>query len=246
MNPERASKEMKGDSKLARPRFDKDAYACPKKTKARRRERRAVTVLLCAFLFVLGHLVSANAALYNVAQGASVSLSGNFFTEYRDWSVSHPDGSPGSRELIASIVDGKSLNERTQWDQGTLWWDEHGQGTATVFIDLGKEFFIDSFRVQADNNDTYRISYYDEGMLEWTDIGHFGSWGMITRPMLAPPDTIRTSQLAVQAIGGDGWYSISEIQAYGQPVPIPAAVWLFGSGLIGLVGITRKSSQHAR
>jgi hypothetical protein len=29
------------------------------------------------------------------------------------------------------------------------------------------------------------------------------------------------------------------------PVPVPAAVWLFGSGLIGLVGIRRKSSKAA-
>jgi hypothetical protein len=25
-----------------------------------------------------------------------------------------------------------------------------------------------------------------------------------------------------------------------QPVPVPAAVWLFGSGLIGLVGVARR------
>ena len=33
----------------------------------------------------------------------------------------------------------------------------------------------------------------------------------------------------------------------GQPVsnvPVPAAVWLFGSGFIGLIGLRRKSSKN--
>lgn len=40
---------------------------------------------------------------------------------------------------------------------------------------------------------------------------------------------------------GSGNYYIGEVQALDQsPVPIPGAIWLFGSGLIGLVGIRRK------
>ena len=49
------------------------------------------------------------------------------------------------------------------------------------------------------------------------------------------------------------------IEAYGQPVsantvvgtfnlapvPVPAAVWLFGTGLLGLLGFTRKSKSVA-
>jgi hypothetical protein len=30
----------------------------------------------------------------------------------------------------------------------------------------------------------------------------------------------------------------------GQPVPIPAAAWLFASGLLGLIGIARKRAAH--
>jgi hypothetical protein len=30
--------------------------------------------------------------------------------------------------------------------------------------------------------------------------------------------------------------------AYASPVPVPAAVWLFGSGLIGLIGIARRKN----
>jgi hypothetical protein len=28
-----------------------------------------------------------------------------------------------------------------------------------------------------------------------------------------------------------------------NPVPVPAAVWLFGSGLIGLIGIVRRKKS---
>ena len=36
-----------------------------------------------------------------------------------------------------------------------------------------------------------------------------------------------------------GWLSVS---VYSQPVPIPPALWLFGSGLLGLIGIARKKA----
>jgi len=45
-----------------------------------------------------------------------------------------------------------------------------------------------------------------------------------------------------------GWWSpmtpdfaiISQANLYTSPVPIPAAVWLFGSGLLGLIGVARR------
>jgi hypothetical protein len=44
-----------------------------------------------------------------------------------------------------------------------------------------------------------------------------------------------------EVVGGTHWASITEIETYDtSAVPIPAAVWLLGSGLIGLVGIRRR------
>ncbi len=39
-------------------------------------------------------------------------------------------------------------------------------------------------------------------------------------------------------------YSLANAQA-NTVVPVPAAVWLFGSGLLGLVGVARRKNQHA-
>ena len=35
-------------------------------------------------------------------------------------------------------------------------------------------------------------------------------------------------------------YDISIVTAGAPPIPVPAAVWLFGSGLLGLVGVARR------
>ena len=40
--------------------------------------------------------------------------------------------------------------------------------------------------------------------------------------------------------GGAEWYSIE--LTYTPEVPVPAAVWLFGSGLLGLAGLKRRSA----
>jgi hypothetical protein len=42
-------------------------------------------------------------------------------------------------------------------------------------------------------------------------------------------------------IGGADWYSI-ELTYDTPPVPVPAAAWLFGSGLLGLAGLKRRSA----
>jgi hypothetical protein len=39
-------------------------------------------------------------------------------------------------------------------------------------------------------------------------------------------------------IGGTGDCSHSV-----SPVPVPAAIWLFGSGLVGLIGISRRKNE---
>jgi asparagine N-glycosylation enzyme membrane subunit Stt3 len=43
--------------------------------------------------------------------------------------------------------------------------------------------------------------------------------------------------------GGGNYTGLSEVQFNGSPVPIPGAIWLLGSGLLGLVAIRRRKEN---
>lgn len=60
-------------------------------------------------------------------------------------------------------------------------------------------------------------------------------------------NTDKVFNATIKAIGGDFWYKNSKIVVnYSlKPVPVPAAVWLFGSALLGLIGKKRKSIAPA-
>ena len=106
-----------------------------------------------------------------------------------------------------------SSAESQQWNNGSFWWDEDPSVNASpvsYVIDLLSAVVVDKFKVQADNNDSYLLEYWDGSA--WQNafaIGAVGGFGLTTRDsgMLAP---ITTSRFRFTATGGDNYYSVSE------------------------------------
>jgi len=50
--------------------------------------------------------------------------------------------------------------------------------------------------------------------------------------------------MELKAIAGDFYFDSAQLDAHDMPaVPVPAAVWLFGSGLLGLIGVAKAKHK---
>jgi hypothetical protein len=73
----------------------------------------------------------------------------------------------------------------------------------------------------------------------YSNFGSSGYWGGISDVHLA--DGTLLSGYGIGSQSGFDWNS-----AYSpSPVPVPAAVWLFSSGLLSLVGVARRKVRKA-
>ncbi|MES2099542.1 MAG: PEP-CTERM sorting domain-containing protein [Pseudomonadota bacterium] len=161
-------------------------------------------------------------------------------------------GSPwtGSASLAAqsSIVNGVFVPEGQTWNTGSWWWDEDPSVNAAPLvttIHLTQLYTIDSFSVQADDNDSYRLEYWDGAawQLAW-DIPTQPSFGLVTRNSGLLSTSITTDFLRFTATGGDNYYAVSEIQAFGVaavPEPSTYALMLGGLGMMGYLARRRRS-----
>jgi len=102
----------------------------------------------------------------------------------------------------------------------------HGNGTSTTAANG-----FGSFDIKLDG-----FSLASGGSAIWTiDLGLTGVTNSDFNALsLIPPGDVQTFA-ALKFVMGPG-----DDSAFGAVVPVPAAVWLFGSGLIGLIGVARR------
>jgi len=94
--------------------------------------------------------------------------------------------------------------------------------------------------VDPDTSTTYRVDYDwpDAWWSEWISDDFGETWGFgggVAADTFGPDASSNT--LGWLAKDGDDWTSEPVTSA----VPVPAAVWLLGSGLLGLIGIRRRN-----
>jgi F5/8 type C domain/PEP-CTERM motif len=178
--------------------------------------------------------VAAQAAEINVAQGATVTLA---------------SGSVNGAAL-STLTDGNFLPEGNYWQTNTVWWNGTGP---TLKIDLGQSYSIDGAIVQADNNDSYLLTYSNDGTtwsIFWAVPFADNGGGLATRPnsnqsTIQSLPSVTARYFEFSAVAGDNDYSVSEIQLFETPstptsAPEPASLGLLGGSLAGLAWLLRR------
>jgi len=182
--------------------------------------------LAAAWLAVAGPQVHAEIVTLN----SSVTLTGPGFGNSNGW---------GGSLLAApsSVTDGVFLPTSQQWNTNTVFW---GGGAPDyndfITITLAQAASIDNLHLQGDVNDLYSVSYMDlDGA--WHNLATIApntntSWGLGDGYASFAPVSARA--LRIQATGGDGSYSVAELQANGSALSVPEpATLLLALGGIG-------------
>jgi len=99
--------------------------------------------------------------------------------------------------------------------------------TETGYTDNSVEFYLADFRF-ADNEQDYIVDDWT-----WVDLSSLGN-------VIGLEFMIESSDVGAYGINTPGYFAMDNLNAV-SAVPVPAAVWLLGSGFLGLIGIRRKS-----
>jgi len=164
----------------------------------------------------------------NILLYKKVKLKGTFFQN--GW----PSAVKPSKYTDIIPTDGIFFPKSHEWDVNTIWWSGLD---AQILIDLEQVYWIDSFIVQADDNDLYQISVHKPGnpYNVWSHVYEvpkaYGG-GMQTRSQYFIPEPLLADAIKIQAVSGDHLNSIGEIQAFGFKPAVSGCVSLAGNPII--------------
>ena len=197
-----------------------------------------ISTLLATALAAIAPLAGAA----NVAGGAAVAISGPGFGNSTGWCCANA-------AAPSSVTDGVTLPTAQQWNIGTVFWEGAANDASdTVTVTLAGAASVDSLFLQADNNDTYAVSYLGLDSA-WHSLASIhpnsdSTWGLGDNT--ASFSAVTATAFQIQA-SGDGAYSVAEFQANGQflpAVPEPTSGMLFLGGMGALALLARRQSAR--
>lgn len=134
----------------------------------------------------------------------------------RGATVSQAEGVP----TVARMTDGTASTDGDAWDSPRA---AVLGATRAVTWDLGRPEPLAHLRLQADNNDVYVLQGSLDGA-SWFPVWEAGPVelpGVQTRT--SPPLATQLRYLRLTARGGDGMYSVGELEAFDTPEALAAA-----------------------
>lgn len=213
-----------------------------------------ITFLACVTLCVSAPHAVASVVYAPVAGTASSTTPGYGIEHSFDQSglsINYVSGVTDFDSYIASNPYHSYLAANDWFSSGSNWYQN-----ATIEFDLGSVKSVDGFALWNEENAGIRqanVSISSDGVNFTSLMTVNPLWNNWTVTQYLPETFgftavdaryFRMELISCPPNSGVGWYcSMGEIAFSVSAVPVPPAVWLFGSGLLGLVGIARREAR---
>lgn len=109
-------------------------------------------------------------------------------------------------------------------------------GATSLVVNAPELIFVDTSPSQLHNTDFSEVLAYDGDFVlaVYDGTNWIGGDVNYASPLTVPS----VNSYAITFGGATGFELVIDV----RPIPVPAAVWLFGTGLLGLVGVARRKA----